>query len=94
MPEDRLNALKEAYDFMEKFLGDNPFLAGESFTIADICCVTSISCGNLILQISADEYPKLHKWFTECQEMDCYQKGNGPGIKALEEILTLKLNCE
>lgn len=91
IPEERLKALDEAYTFLEKFLKKSTFIAGEKFTVADICCVATISCGNIITEISSEKFPKLYGWFRKCEVMDCYQNGNGPGIKELQNIVDKKI---
>lgn len=47
---EHLEKIKAAYDFTEKFF-NGPFLAGDEVTVADICCVSSISSMNEIVPI-------------------------------------------
>lgn len=45
-----LEKIKKAYGFTDKFLTSS-WLAGNEITLADICCLSSISSLNLILPI-------------------------------------------
>lgn len=47
---ENIEKIKKAYDFTEKFLTAD-WLAGDHVTIADICCVATISTMNVIVPI-------------------------------------------
>ncbi|XP_028171362.1 glutathione S-transferase 1-like [Ostrinia furnacalis] len=51
--EEHLGMIDAAYDFMEKFL-TAPWLAGDDVTLADICCVSTISSMNEIRPIDKE----------------------------------------
>nr|UNG44348.1 glutathione S-transferase [Spodoptera frugiperda] len=88
--QENLDKIKEGYEFMEKFFS-GPWLAGESITLADICCVSNISSLNEILPINQTLYPKLSAWFEKCSKQDFYIKRNLPGVQELKELLKVKL---
>ncbi|CAH0760650.1 unnamed protein product [Diatraea saccharalis] len=87
---ENLAKFKEAYSFMEKFLTKS-WLAGDHVTIADICCVSTISSMNEILPINEIEYPKLTDWLQKCSQQDFYKKGNAPNILLFREMIKNKL---
>ncbi|CAK1545468.1 unnamed protein product [Leptosia nina] len=80
-----IDKIKSAYEFTEQF-ATNTWLAGDQFTIADICCVTSVSSMNVIVPIDAKLYPNLYSWFKRCSELDIYKTKNDPGNKILGEL--------
>lgn len=43
-PEANVQAMKEAYDSLNRFLEGRKWLVGDSFTVADISCATTASC--------------------------------------------------
>nr|AWX68888.1 glutathione S-transferase epsilon 2 [Heortia vitessoides] len=87
---ENLEKLKNAYGFMEKFL-TSKWLAGEDVTLADICCVSTISSMNEILPIEEQQFPKLTAWLTQCSEQDFFKKGNAPNILQFREMIKNKL---
>ncbi|KAF9407369.1 hypothetical protein HW555_012590, partial [Spodoptera exigua] len=88
--QENLDKIKEGYDFIEKFFS-GPWLAGESITLADICCVSNISSLNEILPIDKALYPKLSAWFEKCSKQDFYIKRNLPGVQEFRELLKVKI---
>ncbi|KAJ0172117.1 hypothetical protein K1T71_012090 [Dendrolimus kikuchii] len=76
---ENLNKITKAYEFSERFL-TSQWMAGDDFTVADICCVASISSLNVIFPIDADMYPNLSDWLNRCSQLEIYKKGNEPGV--------------
>lgn len=46
-----IEKIKSGYVFAERFLSRSPWLAGDELTLADICCVSTISSMNLVVPI-------------------------------------------
>lgn len=87
---ENLAKINEAYEFTEKFL-TSQWLAGDDFTLADICCVTSISSLNEILSIDSDKFPKLSAWLERCSQLEMYKKTNEPGLIQLRNLVKSKV---
>ncbi|XP_045517975.1 glutathione S-transferase 1-like [Pieris brassicae] len=90
LTDDAIEKITSAYEFTEQF-ATKTWLAGEQFTIADICCVTTISSLNEIYPIDVQKYPHLYAWLKRCSELDLYKKCNDPGNKELGETFRSKL---
>ncbi|CAF4879816.1 unnamed protein product [Pieris macdunnoughi] len=90
LTDDAVKKITTAYEFTDQF-ATKTWLAGEQFTIADICCVATISSLNEIIPIDAQKYPHLYAWFKRCSELDIYKKKNAPGNKELGETFRSKL---
>ncbi|XP_058451140.1 glutathione S-transferase 1-like [Malaya genurostris] len=58
VPEDKLNAIYDAYGLTEATLRSD-YLVGDAITLADISCSTSLATLNAIFPVDADKYPKL-----------------------------------
>jgi glutathione S-transferase len=43
IPEEKKNNIRSAYAFLETFLEGNDYLAGNHYTIADMCCIATVS---------------------------------------------------
>ncbi|KOB69340.1 Glutathione S-transferase epsilon 3 [Operophtera brumata] len=85
-----LTKIKKAYDFADKFLTAD-WLAGDDVTIADICCVATISTMNELLPIDSSEYPKLSAWVERCSQQEFYKKGNVSGLAQFRGLAKSKL---
>lgn len=62
---------------MEKFLAKQPYLAGEHLTIADLCCICTITSVSLFVPISEVRYPKLSDWVRRLSALPYYEETNG-----------------
>ncbi|KAM3962079.1 glutathione S-transferase 1-like [Aphomia sociella] len=89
--EEGAENIKSAYEFIDKFLKDDPWLAGDQFTLADICCVSTISTLNELIPIDGDQYPNLLAWLERCSTEEFYKKGNEPGLSLFRQLLKSKL---
>nr|AIL29312.1 glutathione S-transferase epsilon 3 [Cnaphalocrocis medinalis] len=86
-----LNKIRAAYDFTEKFL-TSPYLLGDDVTLADICCVATISSMNLLVPIDDNTYPNVSAWIQRCASKEFYKKANEPGLEQLTQLI--KTKCE
>lgn len=75
-PQKEIDAIYQGYDYVEKFLSKQPYLAGDHLTIADLCCVCTITSGGLFAPISEERYPKLSDWIKRLSELPYYEETN------------------
>lgn len=87
IPSDAIEQIHEAYNFMEAFLKDDPYLVGNQMTLADLCCLATISTAQISAPISAERFPRLHTWFHQLSELPYYEEINGRRVEALREIM-------
>ncbi|XP_015112058.1 glutathione S-transferase 1 isoform X2 [Diachasma alloeum] len=88
-PEKR-QLLLDAYDFLNKFLDGKKWLAGASFTLADISCVSTLSSLDALVPISP--YPNVVRWLKTCEDgLPGYARVNAPGNKVFHETVRSKL---
>ncbi|XP_046398080.1 glutathione S-transferase 1-like isoform X1 [Ischnura elegans] len=72
--------VEEAYAFMEKFLEERAWVAGNNMTIADFCCVSSITSLECLVPGIAS-HPKLAAWVEKCKRnMVGYEEANQKGL--------------
>lgn len=86
-PQKDVDAVYEAYDYMEKFLSKQPYLAGDHMTIADLCCVCTVTCGTVFVPISAERYPKLSDWIKRMSALPYYEETNGKSNAEYHEFV-------
>lgn len=89
--KEKLSAINEAYSYMNTFLENQEFIAGDGLTIADFCCVSTVSTATIIIPISAERFPNLSKWYHRCKGLPYYDEGNGIGLNRLDTLVETKL---
>ena len=52
-----ISVITESYKFLDKFLRDKNYLIGPSLTVADLCCVATVSTATIITPISTQSIP-------------------------------------
>ncbi|XP_046386069.1 glutathione S-transferase 1-like [Ischnura elegans] len=84
--------VEEAYHFLEKFLDCNEWVAGENMTIADFCCVSTVSSLDVLIPIGP-KYPNLSAWYKRCKEkMVGYEEANQAGLNIFERVVKSALS--
>ncbi|XP_058816396.1 glutathione S-transferase 1-like [Topomyia yanbarensis] len=70
---EKFNAIRDAYDLAEAMLRSDYFV-GDSLTLADISCSTSLASLNALLPVDADRCPKLVAYLKRLEENLPYHK--------------------
>lgn len=63
IPQFEISQFVKAYNFLEAFLANDPYLVGDHFTIPDISAVIMIAQSHEFVPITEKEYPKLKAWY-------------------------------
>ncbi|XP_015172883.1 PREDICTED: glutathione S-transferase 1-like [Polistes dominula] len=88
-----LDDAKEGLETFNKLLEGKQWLVGDSYTIADICCVCTVSSMIVLLQLN--EYPNVQAWLKRCEKhLPGYGKYNEPGNKIIQEMFKQKITNE
>ncbi|KAI4460152.1 glutathione s transferase d10 isoform a-related [Holotrichia oblita] len=66
-PED-YKKVQEAFDIMDKFVENTEFMAGNKFSIADICLLVTVS-SIVQLQFDLSPYQRVSAWFNRAKEI-------------------------
>lgn len=59
---DKLDEIKGAYDFLEKFLDGKQWIGGDKVSIADFSCLTSVTSLNVLMAADPRTYPNTNNW--------------------------------
>lgn len=86
-PQERLDALFEIYNFLEVFLKDTQFVAGDHVTIADLSIITTVTSFVAFADIDSLKYPKLSAWINRMKALPYYQEANGDGAEQFVAFL-------
>ncbi|XP_005185166.2 glutathione S-transferase 1 [Musca domestica] len=92
IPQHRIDVIVEGYEFLESFLKDNKYMAGDHLTIADFSIVSTVSSLLIFSEIDEVKFPKLSAWLKSIESLPYYEEANGAGAKQYTEILKSK-NC-
>ncbi|KAL4713013.1 hypothetical protein ACJJTC_014647 [Scirpophaga incertulas] len=87
---ENMDKIKATYSTTEKLL-TKKWLAGDDATLADICCVSTISSMNEICPIDNKEYPRVAQWLKNCSKQQFYTRGNIPYISLFLERVMRRL---
>lgn len=89
--EQKISYMQKAYDGLEKALTSSKYLCGDQLTIADLCCVASVSTGILFAPIEEDKFPNVKAWVERMSELPYYQKNNQDGADILCNFVKAKM---
>ncbi|KAL5292323.1 GstE2.2 family protein [Megaselia abdita] len=89
IPESVLDEIRENYGILEAFLSKTTFIAGNTFTLADICCMITVSSCAFV-PIDTTKYIKLTEWFNKMKALPYYHI-NDKGAKQLISNILPKL---
>lgn len=89
-PTDKIEYIEKCWPLIEAFLERGSYLCGNELTIADFCCVATISSlghyGG-----SINKYPKLTAWLKRMAELPYYESLCAEGavllIKAVDQMI-------
>lgn len=59
---DKVDPINVAFDLLEKFLANDPYLLGNGWTIADISLANSVLVLATYAPVTAAKYPKMSAW--------------------------------
>lgn len=91
VPQDKVEYLQKCWPLMEAFLEKHNYVCGNEMTIADLCCVATISSVGHYGPIDSAKYPKLLAWLKRMAQLPYYNEANGIGaemlIKSVDDML-------
>lgn len=88
---DKIAYIQKCWDIMENFLKEKPYVCGDELTIADFCCVATITSVNDAAPIDETKYPKLLAWLNRMAELPYYKEINEEGSEELKRLFKEKL---
>ncbi|KAJ9575416.1 hypothetical protein L9F63_025634 [Diploptera punctata] len=65
---EKMKKIEESYQFLDKFLEGQEFVAGNSLTIADLAIVSSVSTAEIV-GFDITRYPNVTKWFEKMKKV-------------------------
>jgi len=90
LPRNQVDHINQIYDFLETFLDDHDYLAGDQLTIADFSLVSTITSIGVFLELDLAKYPRIAAWLERLKELPYYEEANGSGAAQYVELMRSK----
>lgn len=91
LPAAKIEYIQRSWPLMEAFLAESPYVCGDQLSIADLCCIASISSVDTIAPIDAGKYPKFVEWIQRMQALPYYAEVNASGAALVQETLLMRV---
>jgi len=91
--KEKTDAVLAAVDFLEIFLEKDEYLVGNTVTIADICCVATVSTAKSVFGLDVDRFPKTNAWIERLEQLPYINKYNGEINATFREFFNGKLEA-
>lgn len=76
--DERFKKLQEAFSFLDGFLENNDYVAGEKLTLADVSIVTTVSVAEAC-NFDITKYPNVVVWYDKIKLIPGYAETDGKG---------------
>lgn len=87
IPQWKIEYIQQCWTQMETFLKNGNYVCGDDLTIADFCCVATISSIDTIAVIDADEFPNFFAWKKRMEALPFYRTENAKGAADFQKSL-------
>lgn len=85
-----LATIAEAYGSLDKFLEGKLYLMGDSITVADLSCITSVTQLEIVRPID-EKFTNVRAWIGRLAQLPYYEELNGSVVATLKEWIATKL---
>ncbi|XP_034650657.1 glutathione S-transferase 1-like [Drosophila subobscura] len=86
-PKERKQAIVEIYDFVETFLKDQDYIAGNQLTIADFSIVSTISSLVAFVDLDHAKYVRISGWIKRLEQLPYYEEANAKGAQEFISLI-------
>lgn len=77
----RIKYVGIAWDILERYLADTPYVCGNELTIADFCLVATASSLTDFAPLDPVKHSRIAQWIERMAELPYYEETNGKGTK-------------
>lgn len=79
--------IQQAFEFLDKFLEGEKYVAGKRLTIADLTILATVTTFE-VMNFDIAKYPNVTRWLNKLKnEVPKYQEANGDGCIAFKELV-------
>ena len=90
LPQEKVDYIYKAYQLVEDTLKTD-YLVGNTLTLADLSCITSLSSMNALFSIDDTKYPNLTAYIERMKQLPYYDECNTAQVAELAQVLETKL---
>lgn len=84
--KENLDRITQGYTFLNAFLEENQWVAGDQITIADFCCGATVSSLNHFVPVDKEKYPNTFKWLTNFESHRNFEVGR-KGLETFKSFI-------
>lgn len=77
----RIKYIGIAWDILERYLADTPYVCGNDVTIADFCLVATASSLTEFAPLDPAKHVKIAEWIERMSQLPYYEEANGRGTR-------------
>lgn len=85
--------IQAAYDLLEVFLKDEPYLVGNTLTVADLCTVAVFSTALIVVPLEAEKRPKLNAWYERLKQLPHFDEINEQRVDIFKKLIFDKIEA-
>lgn len=82
-----IKAIKSAYKLLNALFEDNEYLVGNTITVGDFACVTTVTQLEVVFEIDDVAYPNIRPWLKRMEELPNFYDINTDSVEAFREFL-------
>lgn len=91
VPQEKLDAVDQAYKILEQFLETDTYLAADSVTVADLIALNSVTTLGYHIPITAENYPNIYNWLQRLTALPYYEECSGRHLPVYFAFLDEKI---
>lgn len=85
--QEAIDSIFEALDMLESFLKESEYVAGNSLTVADFCCVATVTSMELHVTIAAEKYSNILGWIERLKNLTYFNELNTQVMVEYQEVM-------
>lgn len=89
---EKIAAVIEGYEFLEKFLEGQQWMAGSSTTLADLSLITTVTSLAVVVPIDEKKFPNIAGWIKRAKGLSYYE-ANETGLDMYRTMIKGLLNA-
>ncbi|KAF2901366.1 hypothetical protein ILUMI_04824 [Ignelater luminosus] len=86
VPPEKAAEIIEAYEFLEKFLEGNKWMAGDDVTLADLSLIATVTSLDLLVPIDGKKFPNVIAWIRKSESLPYYDV-NKDGLELFRNLI-------
>lgn len=87
IPPWKIESIQKCWITMEAFLEKGKYVCGNELTIADFCCIATISSIDKVAVIDPEKFPNLFLWTKRMEAIPFYESENAKGAADFQRSL-------